>query len=66
MRPGAEFAPVCVWQLLQSPVGTAVLIARVFPLKVTRAVMGNVSWAEPWKFPEMLLAAKLAETPSNR
>ena len=63
IRPGAELAPLWVWQLLQSPVSTAVPIARVFPWNVTRAVMGKVSEAVPWKFPDTLLTVKLAVTP---
>src|SRR5262249_32613207 len=42
IRPGAELAPDWVGQLLQSPVATAVPMERVFPWKVTRAVMGNI------------------------
>ena len=63
MRPGALLVPLCVWQLLQSPVETAVPIDRVFPLKVTLAVMGKVSDAEPEKFPDTPLAVKVATTP---
>ena len=63
IRPGAELAPLWVWQLLQSPVDTAVPIARVLPLKVTFAVMGKVSRVEPWKFPETELAVNVAVTP---
>lgn len=61
--PGAPLAPVWVWQLLQSPEGTAVVMARVFPLKLTTAVMGNVNEAFPEKFPT-LLAVKDAVTPA--
>ena len=63
IRPGAELAPVWVWQLLQSPVLTAVPMERVFPWKVTVAVIGKVRLAVPWKFPDTLLAVKLAVTP---
>lgn len=63
MRPGAELPPVWVWQLLQSPVGTAVVIDRVLPWKVTCAVIGNARLAVPWKFPEVLLTVKLAVAP---
>ena len=63
IRPGAELAPVWVWQLLQSPVATAVPMDRVLPWKVTLAVMGNTRLAMPWKFPDTPLAVKLAVTP---
>ena len=63
IRPGAELVPLCVWQLLQSPVDTAVPIDRVFPLKVTLAVMGKVNRVVPWKLPEMLLAVNVAMAP---
>ena len=36
---------------------------RVRPWKLTVAVMGKVRLAVPWKFPETLLAVKLALTP---
>jgi hypothetical protein len=36
---------------------------RIFPWKLTCAVTGNVRAAVPWKFPETLLAVKLADTP---
>jgi len=64
IRPGAPLAPLWVWQLLQSPVETAVPIDRVLPWKLTSAVMGKVKEAEPWKFPETLLAVKLALFPA--
>src|SRR5277367_1577980 len=60
--PGAPLAPLWVWQLLQSPEETAVVMARVFPLKLTTAVMGNVNEAFPEKFPAPL-AVKDAVAP---
>ncbi len=63
IRPGAELVPVWVWQLLQSPVGTAVPMDRVLPWNVTFAVMGKARLAVPWKFPETLLTVKLAVAP---
>ena len=55
MRPGAPEAPFSVWQVLQSPLFTAPLITRVFPLKVIFAVIGNVGQplAEPEKLPAL-------------
>ena len=57
MRPGAPLAPLSVWQVLQSPVGAAPLIARVFPLNVIFAVIGNAGQpplAAPEKLPALL------------
>jgi hypothetical protein len=56
MRPGAPEAPFSVWQVLQSPLVTAPLIARVFPPKVIFAVIGNAGQlplTDPEKFPEL-------------
>ena len=52
MRPGGAAipptaVPFWVWQLLQSPDGTAVAMLRVFPLKLTVAVMGNTGQPPP-------------------
>ena len=55
-------APVRVWQLLQSPEGTAVVMARDFPPKSTTAVMGNTNDAFPEKLPTPL-AVKEADVP---
>jgi len=43
IRPGAPFAPLWVWQLLQSPIGTAPPIARVPVGVTTLAWIGNAS-----------------------
>lgn len=56
MRPGAPEAPLSEWQVLQSPLLTAPLIARVFPLKVILAVMGKAGQpvvADPEKLPAL-------------
>lgn len=56
MRPGAPEAPLSVWQVLQSPLFTAPLITRVFPLKVILAVIGNAGHPpldEPEKLPAL-------------
>ena len=57
MRPGAPEAPCKVWQVLQSPLFTALDITRVLPLKVICARMGNTGQpplAEPEKLPALL------------
>ena len=51
MRPGAWFAPLWVWQLLQSPVITAVDIARSLLFATTFAWIGNASCALVKKLP---------------
>ena len=45
IRPGAWFAPFWVWQLLQSPVGGELAIARRAPFATTATWIGNATAA---------------------
>src|SRR4051812_26530033 len=51
MRPGAPFAPSCVWHELQSPVGAAPVIARSRPPALATILKGALSVPVKLKFP---------------
>ena len=51
--PGAPFAPVSVWQLLQAPVGGDAAMARVTPLFTTLTVNGDAKFAVESKLPTL-------------